>query len=191
VAGYVALSGRGDAAAEGCKRCHAADGSGGPEGAFPSLAGQRSEYTFNALDAYARGGRPSGIMQPIAAAMSADEMRRAAEHYAKLSSVRAGAATDSSAVERGKQLANRGVPEQNVPACAECHGPRRTRRNAGYPRLAGQHASYLVQQLELFRARVRGGSKYAHLMDKVAPRLSDAQMRDVAAYYASLGSDED
>jgi cytochrome c553 len=50
--------------------------------------------------------------------------------------------------------------------------------------LAGQYADYLVVQLEQFAAGHRGGSEYAHLMQRVAPRLSRAEMEAVAAYYA-------
>jgi cytochrome c553 len=52
--------------------------------------------------------------------------------------------------------------------------------------LAGQHADYLVLQLELFKKEHRGGSAYAHLMRPVATRLTPQQMRDVALYYESL-----
>lgn len=194
VSGYRDLVGSeenatGPAAASGCARCHARDTSD----AFPALAGQRAEYTFKALEAYAHGRRSSGIMQPIAASMREDEMRSAAEYYARLATAPARKApiADSAAIARGAQIARNGIPEQRVPACAECHGPQPTRHNPAYPKLAGQHASYLLQQLELIRDRHRGGSEYAHLMDKVAPRLQPAQMRDVAAYYASLTASEE
>jgi cytochrome c553 len=52
--------------------------------------------------------------------------------------------------------------------------------------LAGQYADYIVLQLELFKKGHRGGSSWAHLMEEVAPKLSEQEMRDVAAYYASL-----
>jgi cytochrome c553 len=52
--------------------------------------------------------------------------------------------------------------------------------------LAGQYASYLILQLELFKKGYRGGSAYAHLMRPVAARLNAEQMRDVALYYESL-----
>jgi cytochrome c553 len=68
----------------------------------------------------------------------------------------------------------------------DCHGPGPHRRNSAYPNLAGQYADYLVLQLELFKQDGRGGSAYAHIMRHVATRLGTEQMRDVAAYYASL-----
>ena len=75
--------------------------------------------------------------------------------------------------------------EQSPPLCGVCHGPGARRRNPFYPDLAGQHGDYLVLQLHLFKAGKRGGTPYAHLMEHVAPHLSEAQIRDVAAYYSA------
>lgn len=54
------------------------------------------------------------------------------------------------------------------------------------PQLSGQHADYLVLQLQLLAEKRRGGTDRVHLMDEVAPRLTHEQMHDVALYYASL-----
>jgi cytochrome c553 len=181
---------------ESCVRCHGRDGRGRSLGAFPSLAGQRPEYAYNALAAYARGERPSALMQPIAAGLSEREMRELARHYAEPPSAvgRGGHGAGqrpvpiqaSDSIRRGREIAENGVPAQGVPSCVDCHGPEPSRPNPAYPLLAGQHAEYLVLQLELLKAKRRGGSSYAHLMLKVAPRLSAQQIRDVAQYYASL-----
>lgn len=173
-----------------CARCHGADGGGRGIAAFPKLAGQRREYLFNALRAFAHDQRHSGIMQPVAAGLSAAEMRELADYYGGLATSprqeNASVAGGASSIARGREIASSGIPGQRVPSCADCHGPAARRRNPAYPRLAGQYADYLVLQLELFEQDQRGGSRYAHLMRKVAPRLSAQQMRDVAAYYASL-----
>lgn len=173
----------------GCARCHGADGGGRGRGAFPRLAGQPREYLLNALEAYARGERHSGIMQPVAAALEPDARRSLAEHYARLpppAAAREPPALDPAAIARGAQLARRGVPERGVPACASCHGPGGPARNPAYPRLAGEHPGYLALQLELFRRGDRGGAAYAHLMEHVAARLRPEDLRDAAAYYGSL-----
>jgi cytochrome c553 len=41
-------------------------------------------------------------------------------------------------------------------------------------------------QLELFERDQRGGSDYAHIMRRIASRLTAEQMRDAAAYYAAF-----
>lgn len=177
-----------------CGRCHGADGRGRGVAAFPRLAGQRPEYLYAAMEAFASGKRHSGIMGPIAETLSRDEMRELALYYGNL--IKAGNLTgpapvrtaDRAAIERGREIARRGIPGQKVPSCADCHGPGGTRRNPHYPVLAGQYASYLFQQLQLFQQQHRGGSSYAHLMRPVAARLTPDQMRDVAMYYASLAA---
>ncbi|HEX7182894.1 MAG TPA: c-type cytochrome [Thermoanaerobaculia bacterium] len=175
------------AVAASCGRCHGVDGRGRGAGAFPRLAGQRPAYLYASLQAFARGERHSGIMAPIAAPLSPGEMRELARYYASLPrpSPPRRAAT-LAAIERGRRIAHRGVPEKRVPSCADCHGPGAIRRKPIYPELAGQYAGYLVQQLQLFQKEHRGGTPFAHLMHPVASRLTPEQMRDVAAYYESL-----
>lgn len=175
-----------------CGRCHGARGEGRGQGAFPRLAGQRPRYLYNALNAYARGERHSGIMEPVAASLTQDDMRALARYYGSLPAATPAppAAARLEAIARGQKIAGRGVPEDKIPSCQDCHGPGATRAKPAYPRLAGQYEKYLVLQLDLFKKRHRGGSAYAHLMHPVAAHLTPAQIRDVAAYYASLPPDD-
>jgi cytochrome c553 len=177
------------AVTKSCLPCHGVDGNGREVAAFPKLAGQRSNYFAASLEAYARGERHSGIMEPIAAGLTSEQIRALASHYEHLVS-RTSAASQSSAesIDRGRAIARQGIPNQDVPACAECHGPSETPRSPNYPGLAGQHADYLVLQLMLFKQEQRGGTAYAHLMRRVAAGMNADQMRDVAHYYASLPS---
>jgi cytochrome c553 len=177
------------AAAASCARCHGIHGEGRGSAAFPKLAGQKVGYQLAALEAYARGARHSGIMQPIAAGLRREQMRAVSEYFASSApEPSAGAARASAAaeLEQGRSIATQGIPRQGVPSCQDCHGPGDFPRNPHYPELAGQYEDYLVLQLELFKQNRRGGSPYAHLMRHVATRLNEAQMRQVARYYASL-----
>jgi len=178
-----------------CARCHGADGLGRGNAAFPKLAGQRREYLLAALEAYANGARPSGIMQPLAYALTEEQRSALADYFNNLSGLtNGGPSAENDALpsipnaESGREIASRGVPGLGVPSCRDCHGPGPGRRNPAYPRLAGQYADYIVLQLELFKSGRRGGSPYAHLMRHVANRLAPEQMRAVALYYASLGA---
>jgi cytochrome c553 len=179
------------AVSENCARCHGVDGPG--MAAFPKLTGQRPAYLFAALRAFANGGRRSGVMEPIAAALSLGDMRELALYYAGLPqmSPRIPGQQNRLAVERGEAIANGGIRSQRVPACVTCHGPGTAPRNPIYPDLAGQYAEYLVLQLTLFKNQHRGGSPYARLMLPVATRLKSEQIRDVALYYASLAPTAD
>jgi cytochrome c553 len=169
-----------------CGRCHGVMGQGRGTGAFPKLAGQKPEYLFRALRAYASSERNSGIMEPIAAGLSEAQWRELADYYAALPGDTAAleASAGVASIERGRAIATFGVPEKDLPSCADCHGPEGRRRNDAYPFIAGQYANYLVLQLEQFAAGHRGGSEYAHLMQHVAPRMSQDEIEAVAAYYA-------
>jgi cytochrome c553 len=169
-----------------CWRCHGLAGTGRGPGAFPSLAGQRAEYLHASLRAFADRRRFSGIMNGIAASLSDQAMREAAEYYARLPPREADRSGDSSAIARGALIAARGVPDQDIPACAECHGPTDVPKNPMYPRLATQHSRYLASQLELLKARHRGGSPNVALMHAFVDRLSPAHVRDVTLYYGSI-----
>jgi cytochrome c553 len=167
-----------------CWRCHGLDGTGRGPGAFPSLAGQRAEYLYASLRAFADRDRFSGIMSGIAANLDDDIMRAAAVYYAGLSP-RAAGPSDEPSVARGATIASSGIPERDIPACVECHGPTERPKNATYPRLAGQHAEYLAQQLHLLQQRRRGGSANVTLMHVFVDRLRPDEIRDVTRYYGS------
>jgi cytochrome c553 len=167
-----------------CGRCHALDGSGRGPGAFPSLAGQRAEYLYASLRAFANRDRFSGIMSGVAANLDDEAMRRVAEYYAGLPP-RAGERSDQPSSARGAAIASRGVPDRDIPACVECHGPTDQPKNPVYPRLAGQHVRYLTQQLQLLQQRRRGGSANVTLMHVFVDRLRPDEIRDVTLYYGS------
>jgi cytochrome c553 len=175
---------------DNCARCHGRDGLGRDSHAFPKLAGQNPNYFYLTMQAYAHGQRNSGIMEPIAAALPPEVIPELARYYAvrKPPAQSAPSVKNRAAIERGKQIAEQGIPNQRVPICVECHGPGPDRKNPNYPELAGQYAEYLILQLTLFKKQQRGGTRYAHLMRRVAHSLTDRQMRDVASYYESLSS---
>lgn len=65
--------------------------------------------------------------------------------------------------------------------CTACHGGDGNSVNPIWPSLAGQHADYLVRQLQLFKS----GERENALMAPMAANLSEQDMADLAAYYAS------
>jgi len=155
---------------------------------FPQPRGPSAEYLQNALEAYARGDRYSGIMQPIAAALSKESISDLSRYYSNLP-LRAPAFPDekqATAIKRGRSIAHHGITDQRVPSCVDCHAPEGVRQKSEYPILAGQPADYLVLQLELFKRGRRGGSEYAHLMHAIVPHMTPEQMLDVALYLRSL-----
>jgi cytochrome c553 len=63
--------------------------------------------------------------------------------------------------------------------CSSCHGPNGNSANPDWPRLAGQSAVYIAQQLRLFKSGVRNNP----IMKPLANTLSDQDISDVAVYY--------
>jgi cytochrome c553 len=171
----------GVSAIERCARCHGTDGMG-RGGDFPVLAGQRPEYLHNALLAYRSGNRHSGFMRSEAAELDDQARTAVVTHFAQLP--RTGEQTPLAG--EGATLIFEGQPSRQIPACRECHGPGATDRNPAYPINAGQDADYLFEQLMLFSENRRGGSPYAPIMQAIAARLTPAQMRAAADYYASI-----
>jgi cytochrome c553 len=68
--------------------------------------------------------------------------------------------------------------------CAACHGMDGNSADAQYPKLAGQHASYIARELELFKS----GKRPNPIMLGFAAPLSAQDMRDIGAYFASKTS---
>ena len=67
--------------------------------------------------------------------------------------------------------------------CAACHGQDGNKTLTGtYPKLAGQGEEYLVKQLENFKS----GTRENAVMQGQVAGMSEQDMQDVAAYYASL-----
>ncbi|MBX3606417.1 MAG: cytochrome c [Piscinibacter sp.] len=71
---------------------------------------------------------------------------------------------------------------QKAQACAVCHGPLGIAVAPETPNLAGDPEGYLVRQLRAFR----GGTRTHEVMSLMAKSLSDADIADLAAWFASL-----
>ena len=81
----------------------------------------------------------------------------------------------------GEQLANtKGAATGQ--SCIDCHGAGGNAPiDATYPKLGGQYRDYLVHALQMYRS----GDRSNALMSQQARDLSDEQIRDLAAYFAS------
>jgi len=67
-------------------------------------------------------------------------------------------------------------------ACGGCHGVQGISAVPTYPNLAGQKAAYTVKQLKAFKS----GERKDPTMNAMSKPLSDADIANLAAYYASL-----
>ena len=169
-----------------CASCHGARGEGAA--AFPRLAGTGQAYLREQLDAFADGSRKSAVMQPFAQKLSVQARAAGAAYYSGRPPP--GAAQDPAAVapgDRGAWLATRGHWREQVPACAQCHGPGGSGVGASFPPLAGLPAPYILAQLQAFKDGTRPAGP-GGLMQAVARRLGQADMEAVSSYYATLGN---
>jgi len=69
--------------------------------------------------------------------------------------------------------------------CASCHGANGIAVMPSYPNLAGQNEAYLISALKAYKNKERNGGM-AGIMQMQASNLSDEDIANIAAYYASL-----
>ncbi|WP_417567412.1 c-type cytochrome [Marinobacter sp.] len=72
--------------------------------------------------------------------------------------------------------------------CAACHGQNGLAQIPTYPNLAGQNEQYLVAALKAYKNKERSGGQAA-IMQGQAAALSDEDIANLAAYFASLPAD--
>ena len=65
--------------------------------------------------------------------------------------------------------------------CTACHGADGNSANPMWPKLAGQHEAYLAKQIKDFR----DGKRNDPMMSAMAKPLSDADISNLAAYFAA------
>ena len=165
---------------EVCVACHGETGvSPSPE--FPHLAGQSGAAIYKQLYDYRTGSRVHQLMTDLAKALDEPTIADVAAYYAGQAQRNPNPVTLASAPPEILQLIELGDPHRNIPPCASCHragagGPIET------PVLAEQRDEYLFQQLKLYASGQRRNDVYAR-MRTIASRLTDAEMKGLAAYY--------
>jgi cytochrome c553 len=164
-----------------CVACHAADGnSTTPEN--PKLAAQHPEYLAKQLMEFKSGKRDNAIMKGFAAALSDEDMTNISYWLAD-QKAKDGFATEKDLVRLGERIYRGGIADRQIAACAGCHSPNGAGIPAQYPRLAGQHATYTVNQLNAFRSGARSNSVQ---MTGVASKMNDKEIKAVSDYIAGL-----
>ena len=177
-------------AAMACTTCHGADGLGMEAGGFPRLAGLASGYVVKQLQDMREGSRTSPIMQPMAAALTDEEILAVAEAVAAMPAPSVSRVNRSAiAEEAGAKLALRGAWERNIPECVACHGPGGVGVGDAFPPLSGQPAGYLAGQLNAWKQGARKNDPN-DLMGHIARALSDEEIEAVSRYFATLGTEE-
>ena len=178
----------GEKKASMCIGCH---GIKGYQATFPEIhkvpmiSGQGGKYIVSALAAYKKGERKHPTMRAIAGSLTDQDMADLAAFYEKRGA------------EGGALPATASAPDADVAkllakgACDSCHGKNFSAPiDPSYPKLAGQFADYLFVALKAYKtegnAHVGRGNA---IMAGQAKQFSNAEMRQLAAYIASLPSE--
>lgn len=166
-----------------CGTCHGATGNS-EQPKFPRLAGQNANYLVAQLKAFraqTRGDPDAiGYMWGMASPLDDTTIESLAKYYSA-QSTGTGRGASPELIARGRAIFEQGVASEGVPMCASCHGPD-AHGIADFPRLAGQHAQYLLKQLGSFQSNMRNVA----VMHGVALNLQRSEMEAVAAYLQSL-----
>ncbi len=164
-----------------CAACHGADGNS-TISLNPKLAGQHPEYLLKQLTNFKEGKRANAVMAGMVANLSKEDMQALAKYYAGQKQT-LGKAKSNGVGSLGEKIYRGGIAATGVPACAACHGANGAGIPKQYPRLAGQHADYALQQLRTFRTAERAN---APMMMTIAAKMTDAEMQAVADYMQGL-----
>ena len=156
-----------------CATCHGADGNS-PDPQYPKLAGQNRAYLYGQLWAFKRGARRSEVMSGIVASLSDADMAYAANFFSRQPR------KPDTVKDRRLAAIGESIFFAGMPPCAMCHGsagqrgmpmmgrmPMMGMMGHGMmgmgglrdvPRLNGQHAAYVVDQLNRL-LRASGGAQ--------------------------------
>ncbi|MCP4489439.1 MAG: cytochrome c4 [Gammaproteobacteria bacterium] len=176
-----------------CLACHMADGNSVmPE--WPKLAGQLPLYLVSQLKAFKSGERYNAVMEPMVKPLSEQDMEDLAAYFTS-QAIQVGVA-DPEQMAVGEKLYKKGGFYTPLTACIGCHGMD-GRGNRSWeetmkipptvlaPALGGQHAAYLVKQMQAFRSGERDND-VGQVMQKIAQQMSDEQIKAVAEYITQL-----
>jgi len=170
-----------------CSNCHGLTGSAVSPN-FPNLAAQSETYLVSQLAGFKSHSRqdPAGFeyMWGLSRSLSDEQIAGLAAYYSAQKPQPQPLEGDPARQAAGQVIFEQGIAGRNVPACVSCHGPQGAGL-AAFPRLAGQHADYLVKQLQVFQRsndRPEGA-----IMKVVAHELTPQDIEDLAAYLQSIG----
>ncbi len=176
------LAARAEAPNPLCAGCHNEDGnSTTPE--FPKIAGLDAAYITKQIIDFKKYKRVSEIMGPMAAQITDAEIPKIAAYYSAQKRT-PGVAADPNLAAQGRQIFEEGILSTAVPACSGCHGEKGEGTDK-FPRLAGQHAAYMLAQMINFKNVVRNNDSRG-VMRAITLRMTEQEMKAAAEYISGL-----
>jgi cytochrome c553 len=155
--------------AEGCAKCHGADGNATARGT-PTLAGQQPVYLIAAIQEYHRGERAKGSMKLTMRDSDRLELESLAAYYSAQTPVQ------RPVPARGDAAAG----EKLSTMCGGCHGAKGVSRDAATPSLAGQDFDYQLKATKAYWTTRKSWG-----MQRYVAGLGDKDVENIVAYYAA------
>ena len=172
-----------------CSNCHGRTGNSTSPN-FPNLAGQQEAYFIAQLKGFKAHSRedPAGFeyMWGISHNLTDKQIQELATHFAAAKPERQRIEGKRERIAAGKIIFTGGIPDKGVPPCASCHGPE-GQGNATFPRIAGQHADYLVKQLTVFQRT--NERPEGTVMKTVAHNLTHENIANLADYLQAISNE--
>lgn len=169
-----------------CIACHGVDGNS-VNPAWPKLAGQYQDYLISQLLEYKKGPeghRNVATMYGMVANLSEQDIADLAAYYSQQKPSLGEAQADL--LELGTRIYRGGNLATGVSACIACHGPTGLgNKLAGFPRLAGQNAQYIKDQLHAFKSGERSNDMNG-MMRMVAQHMTDNEIEAVSSFIEGL-----
>jgi cytochrome c553 len=152
-----------------CVRCHGDDGNSSASG-MPNLTAQHPDYFVSSMNAYAARERDHKLMTRLVSGMDDKTIADMAVYYAVQKPLRTETVGDGDA-QAGAAAAE---------PCAACHGDDGNASGNDMPTLAGQDARYFIKAMNAYK----DGSRQHEKMFEAVGELSDADIANLAAFYA-------
>ncbi|HEY5047167.1 MAG TPA: c-type cytochrome [Rhizomicrobium sp.] len=165
-----------------CQNCHGDKGDS-TSPTFPRLNGQRADYISTQLKAFRDHSRADphaqAYMWGMASTLGDVLIGELAKYYASQTPTEP--QSGGTLAAEGKKIFMEGVEKDHIPPCQACHGGH-GQGDGTTPRIAGQHADYLIKQLEAFRSLLRQND----VMHANTKEMTDSQIAAIVSY---LGND--
>lgn len=174
-----------------CIGCHAADGNSMVP-MYPKVAGQHAEYIVKQTQDIKTGKRTTGasaVMAPMVQSLSDADIRNVAAYYAT-QQAKPGESNPKQNIPLGTKIYRSGLLEKGIPACMSCHGPAGAGFPGGgaaidaFPRLSGQHAPYVAEQIKAYASGARKSPN--EIMEDISKRMGEEEIKAVSNYIQGL-----
>ena len=170
-----------------CIGCH---GIKGYQASFPEvyrvpmISGQNAKYIVASLKAYQKGERKHPTMRGISASLSEQDMADLGAYYEQHGKTEPVTKTPKAPDAKVAALLQKG-------ACISCHGDNFSKPiDPSYPKLAGQHKDFLYVALKSYKTEnLATWGRSNGVMGGIAKQFSNAELKAMSAYIASLDGD--